>query len=209
MGYIYIIKNDINDKVYVGQTSRNIEVRWKEHVRHTDQIIDKAIHKYGFEHFWFEQVEECKDEDLDSHEQYWIMYYNSFQDGYNITTGGQESREVTNKMQEVLNLWQQGLTVNRIVEKTKLNVETVRSYLNKNGIDHKQIKTRANYYIGKAKARPVNQYTKDGVFIKKWDSIRQAVLAGITSESSIQRSLKDGKAHGNYIWKEQVNEGIH
>jgi len=34
MGYIYIIKNDINDKIYIGQTSRSIEVRWKEHVRH-------------------------------------------------------------------------------------------------------------------------------------------------------------------------------
>ena len=30
-GYIYIIKNDINDKVYVGQTARDIQIRFHEH----------------------------------------------------------------------------------------------------------------------------------------------------------------------------------
>lgn len=31
MGYIYIIKNDINDKAYVGKTLNSLEKRFKEH----------------------------------------------------------------------------------------------------------------------------------------------------------------------------------
>ena len=31
MGYIYKIVNDINDKIYIGQTNRTIQERWKEH----------------------------------------------------------------------------------------------------------------------------------------------------------------------------------
>ena len=202
MGYIYIIKNDLNNSVYIGQTSRNLEIRWKEHVRHTDQVIGKAIAKYGREHFYIEQIEECDDNELDERERYWIQQYQSFENGYNTTTGGQDKREVTHKVQEVLDLWEQGLTINRIVKQTNLNVETVRGYLNKNGIDHKQIKARANIYIGKAKARPIIQYTPDGDIIQRWDSISQAILQGASSEYYIRRSLEDGLPHGGYIWKD-------
>lgn len=33
MGYIYKITNQINQKVYIGLTSRSIEQRWQEHLR--------------------------------------------------------------------------------------------------------------------------------------------------------------------------------
>ena len=205
MGYIYIIKNDINDKVYIGQTSRSIEIRWKEHVRHHGQLIDDVIHKYGREHFYIDQVEECADEELDSREQYWINYYNSLQNGYNLTSGGKENITYTNnKVQEVLSLWEEGLTINRIVKTTKLNVETVRKKIKKNGIDHQQIKDRANIFIGAAKAKQIAQYTPDGDFIQLWPSTAEAVRNGYT-RSSIQRSLKDGLSHSGYIWK-GVNE---
>ena len=201
MGYIYIIKNDINKKVYVGQTSRTLEIRGKEHVRHYNQTINQAISKYGAEHFWIEQIEECDDILLDERERYWINYYNSFNSGYNATTGGQDNQKAqTNKMQNVLDLWDSGLTVNRIVEQTKLNVETVRNYLNKNGISHKDIKARANIFIGAAKAKQIDQYDINNIFIRRWDSTAAAVKNGY-SKSSIERSLKDGKPHGGYIWK--------
>lgn len=201
MGFIYIIKNDINDHVYIGQTSRSVEIRWKEHVRHTNQIINLAIQKYGIEHFWIEQIEECDNSLLDERERFWILQYNSFSNGYNATSGGQDNQKVeTNRVQEVLDLWNAGLTVNRIVKETKLNVETVRGYLNKNGIDHQQIKSRANIYIGEAKAKTINQYSIDNKFIKTWPSAAEAIRNGY-GRSSIQRSLRDGKPHGGYIWK--------
>ena len=200
MGYIYIIKNDVNNKIYIGQTARSIEVRWKEHVRQKNCIIYKAIHKYGIEHFWIEQIEECDDSLLDEREKYWIKYYNAFVTGYNQTEGGQDGTAMTQKVDQVLSLWQQGLTVNRIVEETGLNVETVRGYLNKNGIDHDKIKQRANVFIGAAKAKPIEQYDENNELIRIWPSTAEAVRNGYV-RSSIQRSLDDGKPHGGYIWK--------
>lgn len=203
MGFIYIIKNDINEHVYVGQTSRSIEVRWKEHIRGTNQVINCAIQKYGMEHFWIEEIEKCDDNLLDERERYWIKYYNSFNEGYNATTGGQDNlKSHLDKVEEVLNLWQQGLTINRIVKQTGLNVETIRGYLNKNGIDHKQIKDRANIFIGQAKAKMIYQYTIDNKFIQSWISTAEAVRNGYT-RSCIQRSLSDGRPHGGYIWRKE------
>ena len=34
-GYIYLIYNEINDALYVGLTSRTIQVRFNEHMRET------------------------------------------------------------------------------------------------------------------------------------------------------------------------------
>lgn len=96
-GEIYIIKNDINDKVYVGQTTQGSEVRFKQHLKllkvNSNQLIHKAIKKYGKEHFYYEILE--KDiliENLDEREEYWIKYYDSVNYGYNLSWGGKQSR---------------------------------------------------------------------------------------------------------------------
>ena len=32
-GFVYIIRNTVNDKVYIGQTTQSIEERFKQHLR--------------------------------------------------------------------------------------------------------------------------------------------------------------------------------
>ena len=92
-GSIYIIHNSINDKKYIGQTSRTIEVRWKEHQQESQNLdchyaIYNAMRKYGVENFWVEELEKCETKNLDERERYWIKYYNSFKKGYNSTPRG-------------------------------------------------------------------------------------------------------------------------
>jgi len=93
---IYKITNKINNKVYIGQ-SKNIEQRWKEHIRHSKDEYSRnkphihcAINKYGKENFNFEVLEECKFEELDDKERYYIAKYKSNIKGigYNSTPGG-------------------------------------------------------------------------------------------------------------------------
>lgn len=55
-GYIYKIVNDVNDKVYIGQTRRTIEERWNCHIydarnRNDNMIIHKSMNKYGIDNF--------------------------------------------------------------------------------------------------------------------------------------------------------------
>lgn len=88
---IYIIKNDINNKVYIGQSS-NPKERFKAHcqIKDKDIYFDKIIHKYGKEHFWYE-ILEASIENYNEREQYWINYYNSLiPTGYNISPGGDQ-----------------------------------------------------------------------------------------------------------------------
>ena len=203
MSYIYKITNLIDGKVYIGLTTRTVEMRWKEHCRHDSLEVDKAIQEYGKYNFTIETLEECDDSILDDREQYWINYYNSYNNGYNQTLGGREENcIVTNKIGIVLDLWSQGLTVNKIVEATKLNVETVRSYLNKNGVDHQMIRDRANKALSKYHSKPVLQYDLNGNFIKEWPSSKEAGNELKISAGNI-RSVCAGqrKTCANFIWK--------
>ena len=91
---IYKITNNINNKCYIGQ-SVHIEERWKEHKseynqeRENKKTLYLAFKKYGIENFSFEIIEECKPEQLNLKEQYWIDYYDSYNNGYNMTSGGE------------------------------------------------------------------------------------------------------------------------
>ena len=91
---IYIIKNDVNSKVYIGQ-AKNVKQRFQAHCKPSsayveNDLVAKAIQKYGKSHFWVEILEE-KVENYNEREQYWIDKYNSIRpNGYNIMNGGEE-----------------------------------------------------------------------------------------------------------------------
>ena len=85
---IYKITNKINQMAYIGQSIR-IEQRWQEHIAgNKNSYIHNAIKRYGVANFSFEILEECPKELLDEREIYWIKYYNTFENGYNLTVGG-------------------------------------------------------------------------------------------------------------------------
>ena len=94
---IYIIKNDINNKVYIGQATDS-KIRFKAHcqIKQKDIYFDKIIHKYGAEHFWYE-ILESQIENYNEREKYWIEYYNSIvPNGYNLSPGGDQTA-ITNR----------------------------------------------------------------------------------------------------------------
>jgi group I intron endonuclease len=89
MGKIYLIINNINNKMYVGQTKHSIECRFREHQQPSKKTaITQAIQKYGKENFTIELLEECNIHNLDERETFYIEKYNSYKEGYNNTIGG-------------------------------------------------------------------------------------------------------------------------
>lgn len=92
---IYVIKNNINDKVYVGQ-AKDPHRRFIQHLCNgTCQLdalpIHNAIHKYGKENFYYE-ILEFNVENYNELERYWIKTLNSqAPNGYNILQGGEEN----------------------------------------------------------------------------------------------------------------------
>lgn len=95
---IYKITNKINGNSYIGQ-AKDIYKRWKKEKQESKRAnsesynypLMRAFRKYGIENFIFEILEECKIEDLNEREIYWIAYYDTFFNGYNQTLGGDNS----------------------------------------------------------------------------------------------------------------------
>lgn len=101
---IYKITNNINGKIYIGQ-SNNIQRRFSEHQNRgaASRIpIDVAIQKYGKENFSFEIIEECSTEQLNQKETYWITYFNSIENGYNCSVGGDQQSIGSNNGRAIL-----------------------------------------------------------------------------------------------------------
>jgi group I intron endonuclease len=61
--YVYKITNIINQKVYIGITSRTIEERFKEHKNRINERIHlhlySSMKKHGVENFKVELLESC------------------------------------------------------------------------------------------------------------------------------------------------------
>lgn len=99
---IYIFKNNINGKCYVGQSIK-LRSRIKDHLRNAknmkiDLPIYRAINKYGFHNFSIDILEsfvpdpeestESIIKRLDDLEVKYIEEYKAYSDGYNCTKGG-------------------------------------------------------------------------------------------------------------------------
>ena len=109
-GIIYLIKNKVNGKCYVGQTQKekgfdyryycsgegiervyNYHKSLREHNRSYNEHLLRSIEKYGFKAF---EVIKYLDyafslEELNIKEKVYIQLYNSLKNGYNETLGGE------------------------------------------------------------------------------------------------------------------------
>jgi len=92
---VYCIENLINNKKYVGITTRNLELRLREHFNVSKKQTFKsalydAFNKYGMENFKITQIDSANtEEELKEKEKYWIKTLNTFGEfGYNLTLGG-------------------------------------------------------------------------------------------------------------------------
>lgn len=89
---VYIHKNKINNKVYVGITCQKPIYRWKNgsgYPKSTQPKMYNAIKKYGWDNFEHIIVAESLTyEEASKLEQELILKYDSFVNGYNMSLGG-------------------------------------------------------------------------------------------------------------------------
>lgn len=199
---IYKIENKINNKVYIGQ-STNIQKRWKEHLNNYethryDYAIYKAMEKYGIENFSFEVLEECSIEQISEKEQYWIKHFNSYNNGYNMTLGGDGVSSID--YQEIRNLWEKEYSEKEICEKLNKNSSVISQILKKLDIDSQEIKERSKKHLQKE----VEQYSLDGQYINTFSCAEEVELKLKINARNIQNvcNVKSQyKSAGGYIWK--------
>jgi group I intron endonuclease len=87
---IYKIKNNINNKIYIGLTTKDLSKRIAEHVSENRSYIQKALNKYGIQSFNVSVIDSAESREiLCEKERYWIQHYNcKVPNGYNLTDGG-------------------------------------------------------------------------------------------------------------------------
>ena len=94
-GRVYLIKNLLNGKGYVGQTIQSLKARWKGHKdeahgKRLKTAIYSAMRKYGIDSFSIVELEICSSiDEMNEREKYWIEYLHTLApNGYNLHTGG-------------------------------------------------------------------------------------------------------------------------
>ena len=101
-GYIYKIYNDVNDKVYIGQTIQTVYDRFLNHISCTrnenyNTYIYNAMRKYGIDNFHVQELVKIQNGslenlqiELDQVEMLYVQLYKSMskQNGYNLDAGG-------------------------------------------------------------------------------------------------------------------------
>ena len=116
-GYIYrhwIVNDKGIEKSYIGQTINELEIRWQKGLGYTsgNTKFSRAIKKYGWNNFHHDIVKtvECETKEelkkvLNLLEEEYIETYDSFCNGYNMTTGGDSrmlDEETRNKITDAV-----------------------------------------------------------------------------------------------------------
>lgn len=131
---IYLIRNTVNDKKYVGQTWNSLSKRWASGYGRCIHL-DRAIKKYGKKVFYYEVLALCSDQETaDYLESHYIHDYDTQNDkhGYNIRSGGEGSQHSSSSIEKMTNSKR---------NKSPLKLEWIKSIRNDfaNGIQMPQI----------------------------------------------------------------------
>lgn len=114
-GIIYKIMCLVNGKIYIGQTTQNLNDRWGNHKcdsKNPRYPINYAIKKYGIKNFSIEQIDVAENlEELNKLEGFWIKHYNSSinENGYNVRLIEDGSHLVSKETKNKISIKNQGI----------------------------------------------------------------------------------------------------
>ena len=90
---VYRILNKLTGQSYIGQTSRTLAERMTGHIN-GKSAIGKDIAKYGRNNFDVAVLDVCETKtEADKSERYWIAFYDTVSNGYNVMVGGTPSKK--------------------------------------------------------------------------------------------------------------------
>lgn len=182
LGNLYIISNSENELKYVGKTYKDINIRFKEHIRSSKRFpnrpLYKAINYIGYEKFKIDLVNQYEPGLLEIREQELIATLDSYKNGYNATFGGEGSLRDKPSEKTILELFNK---TGKVVETAKLletdrkrvsiilrnnNINTKTSErkirLNELNLDFKSVTDCANYLIEHNYTK--NKYVRNKIY---------------------------------------------
>ena len=220
---IYIIKNNIDDRVYIG-SSINLKKRFYAHINslrnknHHNTKLQNFVNKYGLNVLLFEIICNCSKHELIKLEQFYIDKFNAYIKGFNCspTAGNILNFKMSNESK---------MKISKALKKHKRTEEHCKSLSNaqKNkpklflrglkrtpeqikNISQGQLNSKKAIEAKKKNRKPIIQFTKNGSFVKNWESIKQISEELKIDASNIVKVLKNKKlsAYG-FVWKYSEN----
>lgn len=142
-GRIYKITNNVNGKLYIGQTIYPLSYRYTNHLSDARNgrgyAMASAIRKYGQDNFSIELVEECDENLLNDLEVKYIKQYNSMTpNGYNLTHGGDDCwnrREAFNH-EEVISKFYELKSAVKVARFYKTDIPKITDILKENKVHY-------------------------------------------------------------------------
>jgi group I intron endonuclease len=227
MGYIYLIRNKINNLCYIGQTRQNdVNLRWLEHKSNLDKkrgcpLLKEAFKKYGFDNFVFKLLIICFDKDLNKFEIEYIKKYNTKTPyGYNVLDGGYNFPDNRKEVHQYdlegnyIRTFNSGVEASII---TKIHKQGISDCLNN------RAKSAGGYQWSREKLYKINIYEKEdrkniiycydlqGNYIREYNGLKEAseltkVNAKIISMSCL--CYEKRKKGGIYQFRYEKNDKI-
>lgn len=214
---IYKIQNLFNNKVYIGQ-SVDIEKRWSTHKaelknnHHHNTYLQNAWNKYGEKSFEFSIIEECTMHQLDQREIYWIAKFNSYENGYNLTSGGGNTDSFS---KSVIQFDYNGNELQRYTSISEAETSTGICYSQISECCSNKRKTAGGYiwqyengfigipqwHFGARTFNKICQLTQDGSLIQTFPNAAEAQrVTGVCNTSIIRCCHGKLKKAGGYLW---------
>lgn len=193
-----------NGKKYIGVTCQKPEHRWNNGRGYrNNKYLERAINKYCWHNVEHKILytdllkEEAEEKEIELIKE-WETLYN--QNGYNLKIGGCVRGCFTEDTIRKMSLEKKGKTSN-MKDKKLSNEAKMAISARKKG--KKLSKTHINNIVkSRMKNRKVQQYTKDGVFLREFVNFKEAELITKINDGNICECCHNHrKTAGGYIWK--------
>lgn len=205
-GIIYLIENKTNGNKYVGQTVVPLNKRWAQHIQeskiYSDRPLYKAINKYGLQNFNIKVIEETTEDKLSEREIYWIKHFNSYNRGYNATTGGEKSYTHRDDVKEKISIAMSNL--DRSDEWISKVTNSIRDKV-KRGEQWGFLLDEHRGNGSHLKMKIQGTHTQTGEVLE-FDSLSDACEELNIKNGNLSRAIKEGWMAGGYKWKKLTDK---
>jgi group I intron endonuclease len=209
--FIYKVTNNVNNLVYIGMTTTSIEERKKDHLKKSKKgksyAFQNAIATYGIDAFKFEQIDTALTTDeLAKKEKEYILEYNSKEDGYNLSAGGDVQKSVYQyniSTGVLVNKYSNLTDASATVGLNKQDLSTVCLSVNKASKGFYWTYDYVEKFIPQKDKRRkvVYQYTIQGEFIKEFKSVSEASKETGCNKTGIAKVCRQERLQcGNFKW---------
>ena len=200
-GTLYIIRNTVNSRVYIGKTYQTLEERWNEHVRaalnNGTTKLYFAMRDIGIHNFYIERLGTYEAGELENKETEYIMMYDSVNNGYNSTNGGEGQYILDSKyVTKVLNDLRQNTSLADIASKWGVQVTFLRQLMKMYDVQHKTDNNPDK------QIKAIVSFNKENKEFKEFNSMAEAYRHMLNTYSQY---LKEG--HFYYQVKYAANTG--